>query len=117
LKKPAENQPKQPEVIATKGCLKHLNPKGVIAVHVTNRYLNLFPVISQIADQFGMEMIHIATSYDDTVADSSSDWLMLTYDQGFAKHKLVQEHLTILEEDNPTIVWTDQFSNLLSVMK
>ena len=57
--------------------LKHMKPGGVIAFHVTNRFLNLVPVVEALADAHGLYMIHIADDGEDALA-SRSDWLLLS---------------------------------------
>jgi len=42
--------------------LQHIKPDGVIAFHVTNRFLQLAPVVKQIADAY---QLHTALVVDD----------------------------------------------------
>ena len=99
---------------------KHLAADGIIAVHVSNRYLNLFPVVAGTASHHDFEMVYIEyiPSDDSGMEESSSDWMLLTNNQDFIQDELIQE----LSQDprqwyTLPITWTDQYSNLIEVMK
>ena len=99
---------------------KHLAANGIIAVHVSNRYLNLFPVVAGTANHHDFEMVYIEyiPSDDSGMEESSSDWMLLTNNQDFLQDELIQE----LSQDPRQwyalpITWTDQYSNLIEVMK
>ena len=93
----------------------------MIAVHISNRYLDLLPVVAGLAHQFKLEMIPIYTVIDDECdssnADASSKWVLLTRNKQLADDPLVVERAaeTQAEYDKP-ITWTDQYSNLLQVL-
>ncbi len=55
--------------------LRELNPDGVLAIHVTNRYLDLQPVIREIANHFGMRSGRIHQPSGPLV--KPSDWIVL----------------------------------------
>jgi hypothetical protein len=58
---------------------RHLATGGVIAFHVTNRFLDLVPVVEALARSNGLDVIHIADDGDDPMA-ARSDWLLLSED-------------------------------------
>ncbi len=99
---------------------KHLAPNGIVAVHISNRYLNLFPVVAGIAGHHNLEMVYIEYIPDDDsgMEEASSDWILLTNNQDFIKDEDVQA----ISQDprnwyRSPIEWTDQYSNLIEVMK
>ncbi|MDA7925014.1 fused MFS/spermidine synthase [Mariniblastus sp.] len=99
---------------------KHLTPNGIVAVHISNRYLNLFPVVAGTAGHHNLEMVYIEHIPDDNsgMEEASSDWILLTNNQDFIEDEEVQE----LSQDprqwyESPIKWTDQYSNLIEVMK
>ena len=98
---------------------KHLTPQGIVAVHISNRYLNLFPVVAGTAGHHNFEMVYIEHLPNDSGREeASSDWILLTNNQDFIEDKEVQE----LSQDprqwyRSPIKWTDQYSNLIEVMK
>ncbi|MEY3130676.1 MAG: hypothetical protein RLY12_1048, partial [Verrucomicrobiota bacterium] len=59
---------------------RHLKPDGAIVVHVSNRYLDLHPVVYRIADKIGFPAITIDdndTAYEDA-GFYGSDWIIMT---------------------------------------
>ena len=58
--------------------LKHLRgPESVLAVHISNKVLDLRPVIWGIAQHFGLSAAFIENSGDDKIT-CSSDWMLLS---------------------------------------
>jgi hypothetical protein len=62
---------------------RHLKPGGVIAFHVTNRFLNLIPVVEALAQAHGLQVMHLPDGGLDAMA-TRSDWVLLTADVRFA---------------------------------
>jgi hypothetical protein len=98
--------------------LKHLKPGGLIAVHISNRYLDLRPVVEKLAAHFGM---HVATISDDDEPEwwiYATTWMLLTKDKALLEHDTIRDHQDIEEETNPSFpLWTDDFASLYSIMK
>ena len=59
--------------------LRHMKPDGVIAFHVTNRYLNLVPVVEGIAHELGLHALWIEDPGLDALGNASS-WVLLATD-------------------------------------
>jgi len=94
---------------------KHLAPNGIIAVHVSNGYLDLQPVVQGLATKYGFDMIRVSTRADDSRTLYTSTWLLLSHDPRFL---LAQGQPA--QPDNapsPSILWTDSYSNLFSILK
>jgi spermidine synthase len=96
---------------------RHLAPGGVIAIHISNRFLDLQPVLANIAAATGLSVRHVADSPADEVLASSTDWVLLS------KHPKALEAGGLAERSAPLApapqmsLWTDQFNNLLDVLK
>ena len=95
---------------------KHLKPGGIIAFHVTNRYLNLIPVVQQLADAHDM---HAVLVYDDTSdgMTSVSDWVLLSDDKKALDAPQIGEVAVGIEPRPDLKVWTDDFNNIFQVLK
>ena len=63
--------------------LKHLDPAGILAVHITNKYLNLAPVVQGLADHFQMGATQIDVPDDDDKLINRSHWMLVTRNQDF----------------------------------
>ena len=62
--------------------LKHLRPDGVIAVHISNRHLDLRPVVKRQANRLGWAAVIINDDREDEDLLYSSDWVLITSDLG-----------------------------------
>src|SRR2546426_744573 len=98
--------------------LQHLRqPNGVIAVHISNRFLDLQPVVDRAAEEFGLQSVWIANDEEDPGV-FQSDWMLLSRDAQLLNSPEIQENSE--EEDEPVRrvrLWTDDYSNLFQVLK
>jgi hypothetical protein len=98
-----------------------LNEHGLLLVHISNRRLDLEPVVGALAKDAGMTSLirnhEPGTEVEQKTYEYGSDWVVL------AKHP---EDLNALQTDTrwrklyaapPNRIWTDDYSNLLSVIK
>ena len=60
--------------------LRHMKPDGVIAFHVTNRYLDLVPVVEGIAHELGLHALWIDDAGAAMPLGNSSSWVLLAKD-------------------------------------
>ena len=63
--------------------LRHLKPTGVIAVHTSNRHLNLPPIVALIAQHYNMQVVSVYVEDAEGVGDSASEWLLVTNNEEF----------------------------------
>ena len=95
--------------------LRELTPDGIIAIHVTNRYLDLQPVIREIANHFGLMSGSIHQSGGPMV--KPSDWIVLARNNSVLGQAALASRLKPLESDRKVRVWTDDYSNLFQILK
>jgi len=97
--------------------LRHLKPTGVIAVHTSNRHLDLQPIVALIARCYRMQAVGVNVVDAEGVGDSASEWLLLTRNQEFLQTPAVVDGSWPLDPPDPAIhVWTDQYSNLFQIL-
>jgi len=97
--------------------MKHLQPDGVIVVNVTNRYINLVPVVNAVAKKYGLEVTRIMTRFDHDKLLNRTDYMMLSRNREFLAANppsLVEENL---QPEYEVPMWTDKFSNLFTILK
>ena len=98
---------------------RHLKPDGAIVVHVSNRYLDLHPVVYRIADKIGFPAITIDdndTAYEDA-GFYGSDWIIMTRNQVLLQQQLIRDVTKETVEFPARIMyWTDERSDLLSIL-
>jgi SAM-dependent methyltransferase len=95
---------------------RHMKPEGVIAFHVTNRYLDLVPIVEALGKARGMRVTWIADDTDDALA-SRSDWVLLTSGGDVLDRPLIADDATEIESRPDWRLWTDDFNNLFQVLK
>jgi len=96
--------------------LRHMKPDGVIAFHVTNRYLNLVPVVEGIAHELGLQALWIDDPGLETFGNASS-WVLLAKDPSRLSDTRLTLPSTAIESRRDWRVWTDDFNNLVQVLK
>lgn len=94
---------------------KHMKPDGVIAFHVSNRFLDLKPVVNMIAEKRGLHVAWVRDSYED--GSTTSDWVLLTRDKTLLLKPEILDGSYIIPPEPKLPVWTDDFNNLLQVLK
>jgi len=98
--------------------LSHLrSPDGVLAFHVSNRYLDLAPVIRQLADEIGYAAILIRNDKDDEELISSADWVLVTKNAKFANDPEIKAQKLPIPTRPGKRSWTDTYNNLFDVLK
>jgi len=95
---------------------RHLAPDGVLAVHISNRYLDLQPVVEGEARALGKLSRNIDTDNDDAVDVFSATWvLVFAPGSGFQPEELTGS--ADIKSRRQVRLWTDDYSNLFRVVK
>jgi hypothetical protein len=98
--------------------LKQLKPDGVLAIHISNRYLDLQPVVEKLADHF---KLHVVTISDDNEPEwwvYATTWMLVTRDKEFLAGDRIREVAEDPKSDNKNFpLWTDDYASLYSIMK
>ena len=97
---------------------QRLKPGGVIALHVSNSHLELGPVVARIADELGLQVAFIADpGVQGDPSTSVSDWVLLAEDRQVLDRPLIQEAATPIPQRADMRTWTDDYSNILQVLR
>jgi hypothetical protein len=99
--------------------LSHLaQPDGVLAVDVSNRTLDLRPVVRRLAQHFGLAAVEIATKRSEDGTTWGSLWVLLTRNPAFLEEPGVADPGAPRESADPAFpLWTDDWSSLLPVLR
>jgi SAM-dependent methyltransferase len=95
---------------------KHMKPSGIIAFHVTNRYLDLVPVVDALARAQGLVAAFISDDGNGNLA-SRSEWVLLTKNFKALQKPVIADATTPIEPHPDWRLWTDDFNNLVQVLK
>ncbi len=95
--------------------LRHMLPEGVIAFHVSNRFLDLKPVLLAIAERHGLEYAFVHETSE--TGDTTSDWVLLTRNKALILRPEIVESTEAVAPQPGWRLWTDSYSNLVQVWK
>jgi hypothetical protein len=96
---------------------RHLKPDGILALHISNIHLDLAPVIEELRSTLGKRAILIADDGDDDKEIYTSDWVLMTTSRDLLKIPGLKEAATELRSQPGLRVWTDNYSNLIQILK
>ena len=96
--------------------LQQVKSDGVIAVHITNTYFDLRPVLQKVAEHFKLRYALLHTDGDGGIT-SYSDWVLLSRDPTIVDSlRGSTGNLSRPLKPEPAL-WTDDYSNLFSVLR
>jgi hypothetical protein len=95
---------------------KHLRPDSVIAVNISNRYLDLAPVVAGLAEHFGYRMRQVRSPADPALGQFPAEWIVLSRrDAGGAGETRTADEADARPPRK--VLWTDDHSNLFEILK
>ncbi len=94
---------------------RHMKPDGVIAFHVSNRYLSLAPVVRKLAEDQGMQAVLVS---DVPAAPLlKTDWVLVSANDQMLKTPAIADAASTPAEIAGLRVWTDDANNLFKILK
>ena len=94
---------------------KHMRSDGILAVHITNQYVDLTDVIRNAASVIGMHAV-LFSEYPENWYLSSNDWVLMG-NNTLLHSSDTRDRQADWPSDIPRpIRWTDDFSNLFDVL-
>ena len=99
--------------------LGHVGDDGIVAFHVSNRFLDLIPVVARLAREEGAHAVLVQDDPDDNdSARSRSDWVLVSRSASALEHREITTLGAVPAEDRPDWrTWTDDYSNLIQILK
>ena len=96
---------------------KHLKPDGILAVHITNRHVDLSPVVRGLAAAFRKQALQAQAPQKTASGIVYSNWMLVTSNQDFLRSEPVREVVQPPRmESAASILWTDNDHNLFGVL-
>jgi hypothetical protein len=96
---------------------RHLAPGGVIAAHISNRHVNLVPVLANVAREFAWQTVEVNAETNKDKAVTASQWVLLTNNAQFLADPIVQASGKTNAQYASVRTWTDEYSNLVPLLK
>jgi hypothetical protein len=96
---------------------RHLNPQGVMAFHVSNDFLDLAPIVQQLAVRAGFQAVLVRSHANDDDLILAADWVLVTNNRTILDNpavRLLSAPITTRPGLRP---WTDDYNDLLQILK
>ena len=96
----------------------HMKSSGILAVNISNRYLDLKPVMERAAAAFGR--LALVYDYDPPEDDAfcfGCTWTLIMSPETLTAHPALRANAAELKPERPFRIWTDDFSNMYSILK
>lgn len=95
---------------------RQLRSGGILAVHVSNQYLDLSPVVARAAEDARVSAFYVKTFPNEVIGEFASTWILVTGNQQFLSRPEVVAAVHPLKADARTPLWTDDYSSLLPLL-
>jgi hypothetical protein len=95
---------------------RHLKQDGVLALHITNRFLDLSPVVKTAADAFDQDIKVVSFEASGDRVGFRSEWALISKDQTFFKDARMADAKAIAPPKDFKL-WKDDYSSLLSIIR
>src|SRR5262249_19799228 len=95
---------------------RHLRPDGVLVLHISNRYLNLQPVVARLAESLGKASRFVEDQGDEEAGYYGTDMVVVASRKEFFERPSFRGFRA--PQSNPRVLlWTDDYSNLYRIVK
>ncbi len=96
--------------------LGELAPDGVLAVHISNLYLDLRPVLAENSRALNLRYGYVHTD-ESNLVDWASDWVLLARNDNVLGQPAIAAHMESRDGLPRIRPWTDDYSNLFQLLK
>lgn len=96
---------------------RHLATDGVIMVHVSNRYVDLHPVVHRVGESLGFTTVFLTTPPDMSNLIVESHWLLMTRNQKILEIPEIAATAFRPIGTARVRLWTDDHASLLEVLR
>jgi hypothetical protein len=103
---------------AMKIYLGHLrNDRSILAFHISNRSLDLTSVLAGLAEHYHLGLVRVLSLTPQGEAEIPSDWILMAADPAALKTPVLLPYAKPLQLSRSATLWTDDYSNLLHVLR
>ena len=94
---------------------QHLRPGGILALHITNTYLNLEPVVDKLVDTLGKHGLLVSAESEGRYNVFPSRWALLSSEP--ITSRAILDASRKLAARPGLGVWTDDYNNLFQILR
>jgi len=97
---------------------QRLAPGGILALHISNRSLDLEPVARGLAEHLGWSARMVIGLFDSSIGESNSRWVVMAEKaETLEKYRIRETLLGLSGPRRSNITWTDDFASLWHVLR
>lgn len=96
---------------------RQMAPDGVLAVHISNHYLDLAPVVKLAVEESGWRAWQVENDTDLRIQVFDSTWVLVTERPHFFDNALLKGKLEPISVPAGMRPWTDDFSSLWPILR
>lgn len=98
--------------------LEHLDEFGLLLFHISNRYVDLLPVLRGIGSRFGLTVSTMKSSGNSPRGESASEWVILSRNNQFAsQYRQSAEDAAANKDSTASVLWTDDFISYWQLLR
>jgi hypothetical protein len=95
---------------------RHLKADGIIAVHVSSNYVDLDPVVANMARAFDRIALRVVSKGQPERGVAMAEWILVTREGEFSS-ELERKQIGKVLAPTHARLWTDQYSNIAGVLR
>jgi hypothetical protein len=95
---------------------RHVSDDGAIAIHISNRYLDLRGVVQQLADAIGWRALWVSDDPPENSHLFRTDWVIVTNNMALF-NRLSEQGAAEMKLARALRPWTDDYNNLFDVLR
>jgi hypothetical protein len=96
---------------------RHMKPGGILAVHISNRNLDLAPVVKHASDYYGKEARLVDSDEDESRGLTGSAWVLIGDRADIFDAKELRDSVTAIEPESAIRPWTDDYSSIYTILR
>jgi hypothetical protein len=97
--------------------IRHLKEGGILALNISNQYVDLKPILGRLAGQAGMGAIAIKTGGNPETGAEAAEWVLLAADGESLERPPIRGAGKSLPQTPIVRIWTDDYSSLYRLLK
>lgn len=95
---------------------KKIKSDGAILINISNRHLNLLPVVTAAGRRNEFIVLHKFHQGRSELGEISAEWALLTMNEKLAQVIMTKDIWQFVTDDNE-VVWQDNYSNIIPLLK
>lgn len=96
---------------------RHMKPGGILAVHISNRYIDLQPVLAEAVRAFDKHARLVDTDDIDALGILGATWVLVADSEDELANEAIASISEPLAPERSVRLWTDDFSDVYRLLK